>query len=115
VVRTSDFSNLRNLNISFFANILARTNDLSAVLFGDRNLAINDLSLVSGAQLTLRPGLAVGWTSEMHNDNWQRSISSLAAQGNSAMNDGSVQQFTTKRLRERIQESQMSTNLLLIP
>jgi prepilin-type processing-associated H-X9-DG protein len=93
---------LGNLNISYFAN-LARTNQ-GLFLFGDRNLQTNGVPVPSGSRLNLTTNLDVGWTREMHNE-----------QGNVALNDGSVQHFSGKRLRVPLEAAANRTNVLLIP
>ena len=65
------------------------------LLIGDRNIT-KGLAPVNGL-LVISPARAAGWTREMHD-----------RQGNIALTDGSVQQFTSSRLNA-------GTNRIVIP
>jgi len=104
VLESTNFRSLSNRNISFFANVAVQQNDSAAFLFGDRNLKTNEVAVPSGGILILAPNLDIGWTKEMHNE-----------MGNITMSDGSVQQFSSERLKQALQKPALSTNRLLIP
>ena len=90
-------------NISYFASLTASEPSPTTFLSGDRNLQVdgNDvppglLELTSNTQLT--------WSKAMHNK-----------QGNIAMADGSVHQFSSSRLRQALADSEVQTNLIVLP
>ena len=107
------FATLSNQNISYFSSLNADDADTANQqmllrrppdmwLAGDRNLIINGAPAQPG-QITLSPTDQVSWSQELHNGN-----------GNVAMNDGSVQQFSTLRLKQSLSDH-TTTNLLLFP
>jgi prepilin-type processing-associated H-X9-DG protein len=100
----SQFEGLTNENISYFANPQARAGRATDFLFGDRNLRTNGFPVPSGASLKLTPDLDLGWTNDLHDE-----------QGNIAMNDGSVQQFASERLRAAMKSIEQPGHVLLIP
>ena len=72
-------------------------------LAGDRNLQINGHPLPPGLA-KLRKDSALSWSTAMHNE-----------EGNIAMADGSVHQFTSPALRQAMASSEVEINLILIP
>ncbi len=98
---TRDFSKLNNTNTSYFVGLDASETMPQMFLTGDRNLT-NELG-VTNAVLFLATNLAAGWNHELH-----------SLQGNVGLADGSVQGFTTSRLREAVTNAG-SGNRLLMP
>src|ERR1041385_3417250 len=78
---------LSNSNVSYFVGVDADDTNPQMFLAGDRNLT-NRLGLRSGL-VAWGTNEIVGWTHQMHQ-----------LQGNVALADGSVQGFSTARLRE---------------
>lgn len=97
------FTNLNNGNISYFASLTATEQTPKTFLAGDRNLMVIGEPVAAGL-FTLSTNRNLAWSKAMHIE-----------QGNIAMADGSVQQFSSSRLRQAVKESDPSTNLLLIP
>jgi len=96
------WATLSNSNISYFVSLDADETQPQALLAGDRNLQIDGAAAKPGL-LLLRTNSVVGWTHEMHN-----------GFGNVALADGSVQQFSSAKLREAVANSRV-TNRLVIP
>jgi prepilin-type N-terminal cleavage/methylation domain-containing protein/prepilin-type processing-associated H-X9-DG protein len=95
----------RNGNISYFIGFEAQETYPQALLSGDRNItnttsrAKNDQDAGTGTILELTKNNTnelskTGWSADMHQN-----------QGNVCMGDGSVQQFSTSRLREGLKNS----------
>ena len=63
-VSATNFTLLRNANISYFSTAFARVGDSSALLAGDRNLT-NNLD-TQQSRLLFTPESPLKWTSEMH-------------------------------------------------
>ncbi|HXT42016.1 MAG TPA: type II secretion system protein [Candidatus Angelobacter sp.] len=99
----TNFSVLRNANISYFVGLEARDDLPQSLLAGDRNLTTNQVPVGSGL-LELRANVTVGWTSDMHKN-----------AGNVALGDGSVGSFRGEQLQEQVMHSGLDTNRLLIP
>ena len=97
-----DFMHLSNANLSYFVGLNAVETMPQCLLSGDRNLTTNGVPLSTGV-VELMSDTEVGWTSAMH-----------MGQGNIALGDGSVQQFTQARLQEHLRNSG-ATNRLAIP
>jgi len=98
------FTNLTTANISYFASLTIDEKLPQAFLSGDRNIQlINGQPIVRGLFI-LTTNLQLGWSKDLHN-----------GQGNIAMGDGSVQQFSAQRLNQGIRDQDVSTNQLLIP
>jgi type II secretory pathway pseudopilin PulG len=85
----TDFVQFSNANLSYFVGLDAREDTPNSILSGDRNITGGTLS--NGFLRVLRPGTAVEWTKEIHQNT-----------GNIGLGDGSVQQVTTVRLRQQI-------------
>ena len=97
---TRDFSKLTNTNISYFVGLDASETAPQMFLAGDRNLT-NGLA-ITNAVLFLATNLAAGWTHELH-----------SGQGNVGLADGSVQGFTSSRLREAVTNAGGGNRLLM--
>ena len=97
--RATNFSVLRNANISYFLGLDALETFPQMILAGDRNLVTNGVPVGSGL-LVLTTNVTLGWSAAMHNNS-----------GNVVLGDGSVQMMTSGRLSD----SAGSTNRLLIP
>jgi prepilin-type processing-associated H-X9-DG protein len=93
---------LSNINLSYFVSVDADDANPQMFLAGDRNIT-NRLGLRSGLVAWTTNEL-VGWTHQLHN-----------RQGNIALADGSVQGFSSARLREALQNTGVATNRLLMP
>jgi prepilin-type processing-associated H-X9-DG protein len=98
-----NFTTLSNSNISYFVGLLTNSTYPQDFLAGDRNILVNSKPIPAGL-FTFPTNAQVSWSGEMHQ-----------AQGNILMGDGSVQQFSTSRLREAFTNQGVGTNLLLFP
>ena len=101
-VVVTNFLGLRGTNISYFAGLDATNTVPSAFLSGDYNIT-NAAGLKAGLLLASTND-PVGWTHMLHN-----------GVGNIGLADGSVQQFSTVRLREAVGITGFQTNRLLMP
>jgi prepilin-type processing-associated H-X9-DG protein len=99
----TNFTSLRDANLSYFIVLNTTAALTNAFLSGDRNLTTNGVAVTPGV-VDLTTNLTVGWTSEMHNK-----------QGNVAMGDGSVQQFSTTRIGAASRSTVLGTNRLVVP
>jgi type II secretory pathway pseudopilin PulG len=99
----NSFANLRRTNLSFFMSLSAKETNALTFLAGDRNLQTGNRPIPPGV-FALTSNSPVSFSAELHNDS-----------GNITMSDGSVQQFTSARLKEAIPNQDASTNYLLIP
>lgn len=95
-------STFSDSNVSYFVGVDADDINPQMFLAGDRNIT-NRLGLRSGL-VAWPTNELVGWTHQLHNQ-----------QGNVALADGSVQGFSTSRLREALQNTGVATNQLLMP
>ena len=91
-----------NANISYFVGLDTDESHPDSFLAGDRNLT-NGLPLTKNI-LTLTSNSPVSWTAAIHHHN-----------GNIALSDGSVQQFSDTTLRHQFQSSGTNINRLLMP
>jgi prepilin-type N-terminal cleavage/methylation domain-containing protein len=108
----------QNKNVSYFIGLEADETKPECFLAGDRNILCPDTAVpprvtTLNAQITLLgtnhlatplPGTGAFYTNTMHN-----------LQGNVALGDGSVQQFTTPRLKQALQFTDDSRNLMAFP
>jgi prepilin-type processing-associated H-X9-DG protein len=94
---------LSNSNVSYFIGLDADENWPQAFLAGDSNLEVDGKPVGPGL-LNLWTNSAVGWTAERH-----------VRQGNVALADGSVYQFSNARFREELVNTGVATNRLAIP
>ena len=90
-----------NSNLTYFVGLDASEKNPLQILAGDRNLT-NGLSLRNGV-MDSTPGRAVGWENTHH-----------PLQGNAALSDGSVFQFSSARFRGHISDNNL-TNRLSMP
>jgi prepilin-type processing-associated H-X9-DG protein len=98
----ASFARLKNQNVSYFVGLDATETQPQMLMTGDRNVT-NGLSPVRSV-LELRPEIPAGWTEALHN-----------GQGNMGLADGSVQQYTTIRLQQALQNTGDSTNRVALP
>ena len=104
----------RNKNISYFIGVGADETRPQVFLSGDRNMSSPNSTPARASQATsqyvvlgtnhVAPSTGAYWTNTMHN-----------LQGNVALGDGSVQQFTTSRLKEALKNTDDTQNLLGFP
>lgn len=97
---TTDFNNSK---VSYFVGLDAGKTNATMLLSGDRNLTSNEIPVGSGL-LTLTTKSRATWTAQIHNK-----------AGNIGLADGSVQQLTSAKLREALQNSGVATNRLVLP
>jgi prepilin-type N-terminal cleavage/methylation domain-containing protein/prepilin-type processing-associated H-X9-DG protein len=90
-------------NLSYFAGVDATDILPQMFLSGDDNLAINGTAQWSRL-ITVRNDTVLSWTRERHNN-----------QGNIALSDGSVQQFSASKLRSAVANTGVVTNRLALP
>lgn len=90
-------------NISYFFSLDASSNNPTALLSGDDNLALDGVPVKSGL-LVFSSGSKIGWTSERHD-----------RAGNVALADGSVQQLSNSGLANWLRDTGPFTNHLAIP
>jgi prepilin-type N-terminal cleavage/methylation domain-containing protein/prepilin-type processing-associated H-X9-DG protein len=90
-------------NLSYFAGVDATDILPQMFLSGDDNLAIDGIAQVSRL-ITVRADTALSWTRERHNN-----------QGNIALSDGSVQQFSASKLQSAVSSTGVVTNRLALP
>jgi hypothetical protein len=89
-------------NLSYFIGVDANPTNVQMFLSGDRNIT-NGVRIKKGF-LNLTTNEPAGWTDDFH----QR-------HGNVGLADGSVQQFSSSRLRAAIAGTGVTTNRLLMP
>ncbi len=99
----TSWASLSNSNVSHFVGLDADETQPQTFLSGDSNLEVDGKTVGSGL-LNLRTNSAVGWTAARH-----------VRQGNIALADGSVQQYSNAKLREALASTGMATNRLVIP
>lgn len=97
------WSSLANSNVSYFVGLDTDQTHPNSLLVGDSNLEVDGKTVTSGL-LNLWTNSAVGWTAERHK-----------RQGNVALADGSVQQFSNAKFREALVNTGLATNRLAIP
>ena len=97
------FSNLTELNISYFAGLDAEQTFPQSILSGDDNLLVNG-SPVSSGILVLPTNAPVTWTAERH-----------IKAGNIGLADGSAQQVTSSGVYQAFQQTSFVTNRFIIP
>ena len=95
------FSN--NQSLSYFVGMDADETQPQMFLTGDSNLEIGGGRVLSGL-VTLLTNRPVGWSAARH-----------VRQGNVGLSDGSVQGYTTKRLREALANTGDLTNRIIVP
>ena len=98
----TNFLTLRSTNLSYFVGLEATNNAPSAFISGDRNLT--NAGGVKGGVLLATTNDPVSWTAALHQNC-----------GNIGLADGSVQQLSTKLLRDAVANTGFQTNRLLMP
>ncbi len=93
---------LSNTNVSYFVGLEAEDAQPQMFLAGDRNIISGVRS--SDRVVGLTTNNMIGWGPGLHQ-----------GQGNVALADGSVQGFSTNRLREAIANTGVATNWLQLP
>jgi hypothetical protein len=99
----TNFASLQQRNVSYFVGLDAKEDQPQMLLAGDRNLAINGRAVPPGL-VELTTNMTVSWTSEIH-----------VHQGNVAVADGSVHQFSQTRLMDALGRTGQATNRLAVP
>ncbi len=96
-----------NHQLSYFLGLLASEERPQSILAGDRNLTTNGVALQPGRH-DLAASTKLGWTETIHRSS-----------GNVLLGDGSVQQTTSGRLNDQLQDAQRFTgatnDIWLIP
>jgi len=91
-----------NTNVSYFVGLVTNDDNPQMFLSGDRNVT-GGTRLANGI-IELTTNHVIGWGTDMHN-----------GQGNVALADGSVQGFSSQRLREALSNTGVATNRLAMP
>jgi prepilin-type processing-associated H-X9-DG protein len=99
----TDFVSLGNANLSYFVGVDATDTNPNMFLAGDDNLMVNGVPAKPGL-LILATNSAIAWSQTRHH-----------GQGNVAMADGSVQQFSSQHLAEALRSTVSATNRFLMP
>ena len=99
--QASSFADLENKTVSYFVGLDANDSNPAAFLSGDRNIT-NGVAPVKTV-LALNPEIPTGWTETIHIN-----------QGNVGLADGSVQQCSSLRLQQAVQNAG-ATNRIAIP
>jgi hypothetical protein len=99
----TNFSALRNSNISYFVGFDAAEIQPQMLLSGDDNFALDGVPVKSGV-VQIPTSAPVMWTKGRH-----------APVGNLGMADGSVQQVTANGLEQALIQTGVATNRLAIP
>jgi type II secretory pathway pseudopilin PulG len=103
--QAESFTNVLLKNISYFVSLSAGAALPEGFLAGDRNLQTNGVQVPTGI-FRLTEAMPLSWTMEMHH-----------VEGNIAMGDGSVQQFSSARLKQGVRDQGLGTskNYLAVP
>jgi prepilin-type N-terminal cleavage/methylation domain-containing protein len=99
----TSWTSLANSNISYFVGLDADPTTPQMFLSGDTNLELDGKPVGPGI-MNLYSNSVVGWTAERH-----------GPQGNAALTDGSVRQYSNARLREALAQTGVGTNRLAMP
>jgi prepilin-type processing-associated H-X9-DG protein len=100
----TNYSQLRDENISYFVNVDANTNKPSnSILSGDRFLVVGGQPVKSGLFI-VTSNLNIGWMSNIH---WGR--------GSLAFADGHAEFDRTNELSSAIQRQPLATNRFVVP
>ncbi len=99
----TNWTTLTGSNISYFVCLDADETQPQMWLSGDSNLELDGKPVSSGT-LNLWTNSNVGWTAARH-----------IRQGYVALGDGSVQQYSSSKLREALAVTGVATNRLAIP
>ena len=99
----TNFITLRNGNVSYFVGLDATDTNPNMFLAGDDSLLVNGSPPRPGL-VNLATNTPIAWSKSRHQ-----------GQGNIALADGSVQQFSTSRLAEALANTGSITNRILLP
>jgi prepilin-type processing-associated H-X9-DG protein len=99
----TNFTLLKNTNLSYFVGLDADETQPTMLLGGDRNLVFNGFAVRPGV-LTLLTTNRIEWSGTIHKQG-----------GNVLMADGSVQQVTSSGLQAAIAHSGTNVNRLAVP
>ena len=99
----TDFGSLRNENLSYFVNLEADETRPQLLLAGDRLMEIDGKP--GRGVVQLRADSRVAWLPKTHS----------VGEGNVGLADGSVQQFTSRRLEMHVHLPDIGTNRLAFP
>lgn len=102
ILCATNFSSLRNANLSYFVGVDAIATNANMILSGDRNI-IND-SPVKNGLLELTTNQPARWTPEMHNK-----------MGFILSADGSTEMVNSRRLQDMVAKTGFATNRVLMP
>ncbi len=102
-IAATNWNRLRNANVSYFIALDADETQPQMFLSGDSNLEVNGQPVQPGL-LNLWTNSTLGWTAARHN-----------RQGNIALADGSVQQYSNHRFQQAFVGAGVATNRLAIP
>lgn len=94
---------LANGKVSYFVGLDAAETLPQTLLSGDRNVTLDGKELKSGLA-ELGTNASVGWSGQLHQ-----------GAGNVALGDGSVQQFSSARLKDHIRYTQLDKIRLAVP
>ncbi len=91
-------------NISYFTSLTSDETRPQSFLAGDRNVLVD--GKLASRLLPLTTNVVLSWSKEMHDE-----------QGDVAMGDGSVQQMSSRRLRESVRDALdgVATDYLVFP
>jgi len=95
-------ASLANSNLSYFVGFVKNAENPQMFLSGDRDLTTG--ALLPNGVLELRTNSLAGWRGNIHREF-----------GNIALADGSVEAFTTARLRDALRWTGVATNRLAMP
>jgi len=102
-----------NKNISFFIGLAATETAPQAMLSGDRNIIMTNStpprtdvkkSVITKLKDNAKNDAQIGWSKDLH-----------VEQGDICMGDGSVQQFSSSRLKQALKDSGDTDNELALP
>jgi prepilin-type processing-associated H-X9-DG protein len=99
----TNFRSIGGRNLSYFVGVDATQTSPKMFLSGDDNLLVNGVPARPGL-LILTTNSAIAWSQRRH-----------GGQGNVALADGSVQQFSPERLTEALRNTGAVTNRILLP
>jgi len=102
-IKAPSFERMRNQNLSYFIGLDATDTNPNLVLAGDDNLLVNGVPPKSRL-VQLATNSVVAWSASRHRN-----------QGNIALADGSVQQFSSSRLSAALGAGGPVTQQLLMP
>lgn len=102
-VAVTNWSSLRNGNVSYFVGLDASVTKPQMLLSGDDNFMVNGAKPRCGL-LELRTNATLAWLPTRH-----------VHYGNILLADGSVRQFSSAKLQQALAETGATTNRLLMP